>query len=326
MRTDVPFFDAEKLTNPYSDTRICAGDSDSEIRGLLVGIDMEVGEVLLADRLREKGEPIDLVFAHHPEGPGYANLHEVMYMQADLWAAAGRFHRRRRRADSPACRGDPPPHLPVNHYRAIDAAKLLGLASLSCHTPADNSVQTVRDRVPRRRAARRRWMTWSRRSARSPSTRTAPQGLRSRDRPGTGSARPGRMVVDMTGGTEGPKEALDRLSAAGVGTLVGMHYSEEHRKHAEELKLNLVVAGHISSDVLGMNLVLDRIEALGRRRGVLHVRDGPGEALIAYHDFCAERRRATRWVAVVSPMPTRPALRRRRRLSAAATARRLLEA
>ena len=67
----------------------------------------------------------------------------------------------------------------------------------------------------------------------------------------------------MTGGTEGPKEALDRLSAAGVGTLVGMHYSEEHRKHAEELKLNLVIAGHISSDVLGMNLVLDRIEALG---------------------------------------------------------------
>jgi hypothetical protein len=67
----------------------------------------------------------------------------------------------------------------------------------------------------------------------------------------------------MTGGTEGPKEALDRLSAAGVGTLVGMHYSEEHKKHAEELKMNLVIAGHISSDVLGMNLILDRIEAAG---------------------------------------------------------------
>ena len=69
---DKEFFDAEKLANPYADTRICAGDPDAEIRGLLVGIDMEVGEVLLADRLREKGKPIDLVFAHHPEGPGYA--------------------------------------------------------------------------------------------------------------------------------------------------------------------------------------------------------------------------------------------------------------
>ena len=70
-------------------------------------------------------------------------------------------------------------------------------------------------------------------------------------------------MVDMTGGTEGPKEALDKLSAAGVGTLVGMHYSEEHKKHAEELKLNLIVAGHISSDVLGMNLILDEIEKIG---------------------------------------------------------------
>jgi hypothetical protein len=80
---------------------------------------------------------------------------------------------------------------------------------------------------------------------------------------GSETARSGRIVVDMTGGTEGPKAALDRLSAAGVGTLVGMHYSEEHKKHAEKIKLNLVIAGHISSDVLGMNLILDEIEKSG---------------------------------------------------------------
>ena len=65
----------------------------------------------------------------------------------------------------------------------------------------------------------------------------------------------------MTGGTEGPTDALDRLSAAGVDTLVGMHYSEEHRKRAHKLKMSLVVAGHISSDTLGMNLILDEIES-----------------------------------------------------------------
>jgi hypothetical protein len=42
-----------------------------------------------------------------------------------------------------------------------------------------------------------------------------------------------------------------------------MHYSEEHRKHAEKIGLALVIAGHISSDTLGMNLVLDRIEPEG---------------------------------------------------------------
>ena len=52
---DKEFFDTEKLTNPYSDTRICVGDPDTEIRGLVVGIDMEVGEVLLADVVRRGG-------------------------------------------------------------------------------------------------------------------------------------------------------------------------------------------------------------------------------------------------------------------------------
>lgn len=257
------FFDQEKLTNPYSDTRICNGDPDSEIRGLLVGIDMEAAEVLLADRLRERGATIDLIFAHHPEGPGYANLHEVMYMQADLWAAQGvsiaagdnliaaRAEEIRRRI------------MPVNHYRAIQTAELLGFATLSCHTPADNCVtvfvqshldevapRTLDDVVKALRAI-------------PEYADAAKKGYGPAVITGSGTARAGRIVVDMTGGTEGPKEALDRLSAAGVGTLVGMHYSEEHRKHAEELKLNLVIAGHVSSDALGMNLVLDRIEQRG---------------------------------------------------------------
>jgi len=257
------FFDTERLTNPYDDTRICAGDPDAEIRGLITGIDMEVGEVVLADRLRERGAPIDLVFAHHPEGPGYANLHRVMYMQADLWAARGvgigvadaligpRAEEVRRKV------------LPVNHYRAIDAARLLGLASMSCHTPADNSVnrfvqalidgespRTLNDlvkvlhSVPEYEDA-------------------AKKGYGPILIQGSGTARCGTCHVDMTGGTEGPTEALDKLVASGVDTLVGMHYSEEHKKHAEKLKLNLVIAGHVSSDAIGMNLVLDRIESQG---------------------------------------------------------------
>jgi hypothetical protein len=257
------FFDTEKLTNPYSDTRICVGDPDTEIRGMLVGVDMEVGEVLLADRLRERGEPIDLIFAHHPEGPGYANLHEVMYMQADIWAAQGvsvaagdalidtRAQEIRRRI------------MPVNHYRAIDAARLLGFSSMSCHTPADNCVNRfvqafLDDAAP----ATLDEVVKVLRSIPEYSD-AARKGYGPALISGKGTGRPGRMVVDMTGGTEGPIDALDRLSQAGVGTLVGMHYSEEHRKRAEELRLNLVVAGHISSDVLGMNLILDEIEKAG---------------------------------------------------------------
>jgi putative NIF3 family GTP cyclohydrolase 1 type 2 len=260
---DKAFYDAERLTNPYSDTRICCGDPEADVRGLITGVDMETAEVLLADRLREKGEPIDLVLCHHPEGPGYANLDEVMYMQADLWAAhgvgmgvgdnliAGRASEIRRRISS------------QNHYRAVQAAEVMGFAMMSCHTPADNCVNAfVQDLLDREKPATLGQVVKALRAVPEYGD-AAMKGYGPELVLGTDSHRPGKMVADMTGGTEGPTDALNRLSAAGVDTLVGMHYSEEHRKRAEELKMNLIVAGHISSDTLGMNLVLDAIEKAG---------------------------------------------------------------
>ena len=273
---DKPFYDTERLANPYADTRIACGDPDLEVRGLLTGVDMETAEVLLADRLREKGEPIDLIFTHHPEGPGFARLDEVMYMQADLWHAQGvglgaadnliatRASEVRRRL------------LPYNHYRAIQAAELLGFATLSCHTPADNNVQSFVQRfIDDKKPATIDELVKALRTIPEYED-AAKKGYGPEIVSGTGSRRPGRIVVDMTGGTEGPTDALNRLSAAGVDTLVGMHYSEEHKKRAEELHMNLVLAGHISSDTLGMNLVLDRIESKGVKvcctSGIVRVR------------------------------------------------------
>lgn len=275
---DREFADAEALTNPYADTRIACGDPDAEVRGLICGVDMEVGEIVLADRLREKGETIDLIFAHHPEGPGYARLDAVMGMQADVWAAQGvgigagdaliapRASEVRRRI------------MPANHYRAVDAAVALGFSMMSCHTPADNCVtRFVQEHLD---AEHPRTLDAVVKSLRGipEYADAARKGCGPELICGTGSARPGRVVVEMTGGTEGPKEALERLSQAGVGTLVGMHYSEEHRKRAEELKLNLLIAGHIASDTIGMNLVLDPIEAQGIAvrcvSGIVRVRRG----------------------------------------------------
>ena len=74
---DREFFDLERLTNPYADTRILNGAPETEVRTVLVGIDMEVGEIVLADRLREK-RGLDLALAHHPEGRALAKLGDVM--------------------------------------------------------------------------------------------------------------------------------------------------------------------------------------------------------------------------------------------------------
>ena len=42
-----------------------------------------------------------------------------------------------------------------------------------------------------------------------------------------------------------------------------MHLSEEGRKQAEKYHVNVVIAGHISSDSLGMNLFLDELQKKG---------------------------------------------------------------
>lgn len=262
---DKEFFDTERLKNPYSDTRISLGDPDQEIRGLICGIDMQVGEVLLADRLREKGELIDLIFAHHPEGQGYANLDEVMGMQADLWNAHGVGLGAADALIAERAREVRNSIMPRNHYQAVDAARHLDLAMMSCHTPADNNVTSfVQEFVDEAQAETLEELVKA--------LRTIPEyedGARKGYGPelvvGTGSLRVGKAIVDMTGGTEGPIEALERLSRAGVDTLVGMHYGKEHREKARDLKINLVIAGHISSDTIGVNLVLDEIEEQGVR-------------------------------------------------------------
>jgi hypothetical protein len=55
----------------------------------------------------------------------------------------------------------------------------------------------------------------------------------------------------------------EKMSHYGIGTIIGMHMSEEHRKEAEKYHINVVIAGHIASDSLGMNLFLDEVEKKG---------------------------------------------------------------
>ncbi|MDI6802004.1 MAG: NGG1p interacting factor NIF3 [Thermodesulfovibrionales bacterium] len=254
-------FDMESLENPYSDSRILHGTVDEDIKTILVGIDIEVGEVLLAETLRNKKLHVDLIVAHHPEGAAYANLYSVMYMQADILnrfgvpiniaedLMEGRMKEVERKL------------MPVNHTRAVDAAKLLNIPFVCLHTPADNMVAshlqsqfddkkpyTVDDiiellrEIPEYKEAEK--------------NNAGPKILL-----GTKNRRAGRIFVDMTGGTEGSKNIFQSLSLSGINTIIAMHLSEEHRKEAEKNHVNVVIAGHIASDNLGLNLLLDRVAA-----------------------------------------------------------------
>ena len=72
------------------------------------------------------------------------------------------------------------------------------------------------------------------------------------------------MHVEFTGGTEGPKGIYDKLANAGVDTIIAMHQSEEHVKKCKEFNINVIVASHIASDNIGMNIMLDHLLTKGK--------------------------------------------------------------
>ncbi len=253
------FFDNETLQNPYSDSRILNGTGEEKIKSALVGIDIEVGEVLLAESLKVKGKDIDLLISHHPEGRAYANLYSVMQMQSDILnrfgvpiniaedLMEGRIKEIERRL------------MPVNHTRAVDAAKLLGIPFICLHTPADNMVATYLQKLFDEKKPYRISDVLDILKGISEYKTASYNGAGPKILIGSKNRKAGKIFVDMTGGTEGSKEIFGSLTASGVNTIVGMHLGEEHRKEAEKSHLNVVIAGHISSDNLGLNLLLDEV-------------------------------------------------------------------
>ncbi len=258
-----PLADQLDLTNPFADTRIYVGDPETEVTTLLGGIDMNTGEIVLADRLRERGVPIDAVYTHHPEGWGLTKLDDVMEVQADIWAQFGvpiqagekfiseRMDEIKRRL------------MPLNYDQAIDAARLLEIPFISAHTPTDNLVVDYLTKyfAEARAQAHRGRGEGASRDPRVPYRRA--EGGRALLGKSSPSARAGTIWVDMTGGTEGPKKVMEKLADGGVGTIVGMHMGQEMRDEAEKHNMHVLIAGHMSSDSLGINLFLDELERNG---------------------------------------------------------------
>lgn len=260
-KDELDVYDKDRLFNPYADTRVLYGSLEKNTKTMIVGIDMQVGEILLAYLLnKDFGKKIDLIISHHPESYALAQLYDVMKLQADLMAQYGisisvaeqlmqtRISEIERRL------------MPVNHTRAVDAAKILGIPMMCIHTPADNCVtnflkKTFEKQKPYTLKDLMQILKNLPEYRKSAKLQVPPKIVN-----GSENNRCGKIFVEMTGGTEGSKEIFQRYANSGISTLVGMHYSEEHLENAKNAKLNVVVAGHVSSDVLGLNLLFDEIE------------------------------------------------------------------
>ena len=252
-------FDKDALFNPYNDTRILYGDGDRDIKTLMAGIDVDGTELLIADRFNRTGNSVDLVISHHPAGRALAELYKVMDLQTDRLKGLGitpevaeemmkeRTGEVSRKLHSANC------------MRTIDIARILDIPYMCMHTAADNMVNNFLQGIMKKK---------------NPKTVGGVIDLlfdiyeyREGSKCGIGPAilvgdrkKPsGKILVDMTGGTEGSKRVFGRLSQIGIGTLISMHLSEEHYKQAKKEHINVVIAGHMPSDSVGLNLMFDEL-------------------------------------------------------------------
>lgn len=260
---DKEYFDEERLTNPYSDSRIHLDNGLNNVKRVLTGIDINEGEVLLASQLNERGKPIDLIIAHHPVGKALAGLHSVMDLFVAILVESGvPVHIAEEITDERVKEVGRGIH-PANHYKLIDLAQALKVNLINTHTITDNLVndylqkyiqqrkpRTVRDlmdmllEIPEYREAKKRGA--------GPSLFA-----------GNPKHQVGKFLVEMTGGTNPSDKVYKELSRCGISTIVGMHMKDTARDKATEHHMNIVIAGHMASDSLGMNLFLDELEKKG---------------------------------------------------------------
>lgn len=254
------FFDPETLKSPYSDSRILYGDPKMKVKRVLAGIDAEASEVLLMDRLREKGEKLDVLISHHPSGHALASLHEVMDIQTDQFGDAGvplnvaDALLRDRQSEVKRKFG------PMNHSRAVDAAKLLDVPLLALHTIWDNLGNDFMKKYLSKKTFDTageilEYINEIPEFVEAAKGKSAPSVVS-----GSEGSRAGKVFVSFTGGTSPSKELYIELAKAGVGTVVEMHVPEEAIQELKKLHINIIDCGHMAADSIGANLFLDELE------------------------------------------------------------------
>jgi len=260
---DKKYFDKERLINPYSDSRIHVDDGKTQVKRIMAGIDIDEGEILLASQLGERSKKIDLVISHHPVGKGLAGLHSVMDLIVDMYVKAGMpVHTAEKLMETRIKQVGRGVH-PINHYQLIDMAELLKINLINTHTITDNLVNEYLEKYLAKKKPRTLGEMVDAFLEIPEYDEAKKRGAGPNIFSGSPHNQVGKYMVEMTGGTSPSDKVYKELSRHGISTVVGMHMGDKSRDKADEHHMNVVIAGHIASDSLGMNLFLDELEKKG---------------------------------------------------------------
>ncbi|SHK22835.1 Putative GTP cyclohydrolase 1 type 2, NIF3 family [Anaerobranca californiensis DSM 14826] len=231
------------------------------IKKVAIGVDMELAEMLLAKDLG-----VDLVITHHPKGGSpMINLHKVMKSQIDRMVEAGVPINKAQKALAEKV-GQVERGLHVSNYdRVVSAAKLLKMPFMGIHTPTDilaeKKVQSHLDQALKDKPKATLDDVIK-------ALEELPEYQKTQAKPvirvGSKDDYVGKVFVTMAGGTGGGANVAKAYFEAGVGTLVCMHMPEDVIKAVKEQNIgNVVVAGHMASDSVGINQFIKALEEKG---------------------------------------------------------------
>lgn len=249
---------AEIDYQPEDSTIIVEGDN---INKVLIGVDMDTPELLLAKELG-----YDCVISHHPmAGSSITNFTKVMDSQIDRMVEFGvPINRAQKVLKKKLGEVDRGMHV-RNYDRTASAARLMKMPYLNIHQPADFITEAiVQNHLDERLAD-------------NPKAKLSDvvEALMEMDeykntlagpkiRVGADDDYAGRIAVLMAGGTGGGPDVYKAYFDAGVGTIIAMHMPEDVKKAVEEQNIgNVVVAGHMASDSIGLNVIINKLIEMG---------------------------------------------------------------
>lgn len=231
------------------------------IKRVMIGVDMEGPELMLA-----KDTGVDLVISHHPKtGSPQVNFHKVMYRQIDKMVESGVPINKAQKALKDRIGKVERAQHSGNYDKVASFAKLLNMPYMNIHLPADiiteNFVQNHMDKE-----------LWGNPRATLQDVLDVlsmiPEYNNAMSKPairvGSKDDYAGKILVLMAGGTSGGEKVFKAYFEAGVGTIICMHLPEEVRQAVTDQNIgNVVVAGHMASDSIGLNIFSRELEKNG---------------------------------------------------------------
>ncbi|MEA2527587.1 MAG: hypothetical protein QOF73_4814 [Thermomicrobiales bacterium] len=238
--------------------------SGTGLKRIMIGVDVGAAELLLARQLG-----VDGVIAHHPAGgSAVLDFPKVLVRGVELMVEAGVPEEIARQTMQPAIARAMLRAQAANHDHAPSVARLLGLPFLNVHLPLDEYGRRVMDNTIANYLGElgREGLVGDVVAALRtiPEIRNAP--TRVMVPVGRLDGPAGRIMVFHGAGTNGGFSVAQTLFTYGVGTVVYIHLAPEEAEKLRALPApsgNLVVSGHIASDLIGVTRLVQALEERG---------------------------------------------------------------